>query len=577
MHVATTRRHYTGKDGGQRIYETHLLRRSYRDGEKVRNETLSNLSHLPPEAIAAIRAVLAGDHVVVAGERFRVERSRPHGHVAAVHAMAGRLGFPGLLGEPGRMRDVAFALLIARVIRPASKLATRRWWADTTLAADLGIDNASRDEVYAALDWLADQQDAIETQLAARHLTEGGMALFDVSSSWVTGRCCPLAAFGYSREARRDYPQITYGLLTDPAGRPVAARVFAGNTADPTAFTEIPTLLRDRFGLSEMIIVGDRGMLTTARIETLRAAGGFGWVSALRAPAVAALAAENGPLQLSLFDEQNLAEISHPNYPGERLICCRNPALAEQRARKRGELIDATQTALGRIQAQVQAGRLVDPVKIGLRVGRVAGKHKVAKHFILDISRGHFSFTQNSDAIAAEAALDGIYVLRTPVPAEQMSSTDVVRAYKNLANIERDFRSLKTIDLQLRPIHHYTPTRVRAHVFLCALAGYLIWHLRQALAPLTFTDEQPPQRSDPVAPARRSTGADRKAATKHTGDGEQARSFRDLLDHLSTLTRNTIAVTVAEHTTQFEQLTVPTRTQQHAFELLQTAIPLELK
>jgi len=441
MHVATTRRHYTGKDGGQRIYETHLLRRSYRDGEKVRNETLSNLSHLPPEAIAAIRAVLAGDHVVVAGERFRVERSRPHGHVAAVHAMAGRLGFPGLLGEPGRMRDVAFALLIARVIRPASKLATRRWWADTTLAADLGIDNASRDEVYAALDWLADQQDAIETQLAARHLTEGGMALFDVSSSWVTGRCCPLAAFGYSRDARRDYPQITYGLLTDPAGRPVAARVFAGNTADPTAFTEIPTLLRDRFGLSETIIVGDRGMLTTARIETLRAAGGFGWVSALRAPAVAALAAENGPLQLSLFDEQNLAEISHPNYPGERLICCRNPALAEQRARKRGELIDATQTALGRIQAQVQAGRLVDPVKIGLRVGRVAGKHKVAKHFILDISRGHFSFTQNSDAIAAEAALDGIYVLRTPVPAEQMSSTDVVRAYKNLANIERDFRS----------------------------------------------------------------------------------------------------------------------------------------
>ena len=416
MHVATTRRHYTGKDGGQRIYETHLLRRSYRDGEKVRNETLSNLSHLPPEAIAAIRAVLAGDHVVVAGERFRVERSRPHGHVAAVHAMAGRLGFPGLLGEPGRMRDVAFALLIARVIRPASKLATRRWWADTTLAADLGIDNASRDEVYAALDWLADQQDAIETQLAARHLTEGGMALFDVSSSWVTGRCCPLAAFGYSRDARRDYPQITYGLLTDPAGRPVAARVFAGNTADPTAFTEIPTLLRDRFGLSEMIIVGDRGMLTTARIETLRAAGGFGWVSALRAPAVAALAAENGPLQLSLFDEQNLAEISHPNYPGERLICCRNPALAEQRARKRGELIDATQTALGRIQAQVQAGRLVDPVKIGLRVGRVAGKHKVAKHFILDISRGHFSFTQNSDAIAAEAASTASTCCAPPSP-----------------------------------------------------------------------------------------------------------------------------------------------------------------
>lgn len=556
---------------------SHLLRRTYREDGKVRHETLANVSMLPEEAIGALRAVLAGEHVVVAGTGFVLQRSQPHGHVAAVHQMARRLGLPELLGAPGRLRDVAFALLIARVVRPGSKLATRRWWADTTLAADLGIAEASRDEIYAGLDWLADQQDHVEARLAARHLTDGGLALFDLSSSWVTGRCCPLAAFGYSRDARHDHPQITYGLLTDAAGRPVAVRVFGGNTADPAAFTEIPALLRDRFGLSQMVIVGDRGMLTTARIDALKALGGFGWVSALRAPAVAALAADDGPLQLSLFDEQSLAEITHPDYPAERLICCRNPNQAAQRTRKRGELLDATQTALARVRAQVAAGRLVDPVKIGLRVGKLVGKHKMAKHFILDIGPGRFSFTRNTATIAAEAALDGIYVLRTSVTADHMSSADVVRAYKNLANVERDFRSLKTIDLELRPIHHYTQTRVRAHVFLCALAAYLTWHLRQTLAPLTFTDEHPPEQTDPVAPARRSAAADRKAATKQTVHGDQARSFRDLLDHLGTLTRNTIAVTVAGHTTQFEQLTIPTNTQRRVFELLQTPIPLELK
>ena len=577
MHVSTTRRHYTGKDGRERVYETHLLRRSFREGAKVRNETLANLSHLPAEAIAAIRAVLGGEHLVVAGEGFVLERSRPHGHVAAVHAMARRLRLPGLLGEPGRMRDLAMALLIARVVRPGSKLATRRWWADTTLAADLGVADASRDEVYAALDWLADRQDTIEAALAARHLTDGGMAMFDLSSSWVTGRHCPLAAFGHSRDARRDHPQITYGLLTDTAGRPVAVRVFPGNTADPTAFTDIPTLLHHTFGLSEVVIVGDRGMLTTARVDALKSLGGFGWVTALRAPAVAALAAEQGPLQLSLFDQANLAEIAHPDYPGERLICCRNPALAAERARKRTELLDATETTLSKIAAAVDAGRLVDPVKIGLRVGKAAGRHKMAKHFTLDIGPGQFTHTRDQAAIDAEAALDGIYVLRTSVPATQMTTGEVVRAYKNLANVERDFRSLKTIDLDLRPIHHYTATRVRAHVFLCTLAAYLTWHLRAALAPLTFTDEHPPERADPVAPARRSAAADRKAATKTTTDGDETRSFRDLLDHLATLTRNTVAVTIAEHTTRFEQLTVPTHAQQHAFELLRTAVPLELK
>jgi hypothetical protein len=577
MHVSTTRRHYVGKDGQARVYETHLLRRSFRDGEKVRNETLANLSHLPGEAIAAVRAVLAGEHLVGAGTGFVLERSLPHGHVAAVQAMARRLGFPALLGEPGRMREVAFALIVARVVRPGSKLATRRWWTDTTLAADLGVAEASRDEVYAALDWLAAHQDGIETRLAARHLTDGGMALFDLSSSWVTGRRCPLAAFGYSRDARRDHPQITYGLLTDPAGRPVAVRVFPGNTGDPTAFAGIPGLLRETFGLREVVVVGDRGMLTTARVQALNAAGGFGWVTALRAPAVAALAADGGPLQLSLFDQQNLAEITHPDYPGERLICCHNPAQATQRARNRGELLDATDTALARIATAVATGRLVDPVKIGMRVGKAIGRHKMAKHFTVDIGPGHLTYTRNQAAIDAEAALDGIYVLRTSVPAEQMTTGDVVRAYKNLANVERDFRSLKTIDLDLRPIHHHTETRVRAHVFLCALAAHLTWHLREQLAPLTFTDEQPPEPTDPVAPARRSAAADRKATTKTTTDGDQARSFRDLLDHLGTLTRNTVVVTVAGHTTRFEQLTVPTRTQQRAFELLDTAVPLQLK
>ena len=590
MHVARITTRYRDKAGRERTYVSHLLRRSYREAGKVKHENLANLSALSDEAIAAVRAVLAGAHLALAGSGadaagaagggglggLVLERSRPHGHVAAVHALTRRLGFPELLGEPSRMRDVAFALLIARAVRPGSKLATRRWWADTTLAADPGIADASRDEVYAALDWLAARQQEIETRLAARHLRDGGLALFDLSSSWVTGRRCPLAAYGYSRDARRDHPQITYGLLTDPAGRPVAVRVFPGNTADPTAFAEIPGLLRETFGLSEVVVVGDRGMLTTARIDALKALGGFGWVTALRAPQVAALAAEDGPLQLSLFDEQNLAEITHPDYPGERLIACRNPALADERARKRAALLAATEAGLAKVAAAVQAGRLADPAKIGIRVGRVAGKHKMAKHFRLDIGPGRFAFARDTEAIDAEAALDGLYLLRTTVPAETLDTAAVVRAYKNLVHVERDFHSLKTIDVELRPIHHHTETRVRAHVLLCMLAGYLTWHLRAALAPLTFTDETPPHRPDPVAPAHRSPAAATKAATKRTADGGEARGFRDLLDHLGTLTRNTVAVTVAGHTTRFEQLTVPTPTQQRAFDLLGAPVPLSL-
>jgi hypothetical protein len=581
VHVSTHRRHYVGKDGVIRDYETHLLRRSYREDGKVKNETVANLSHLPADLIEMIRASLAGQAFVPAAAAATVARSRPHGHVAAVHAQAKALGLPGLLGPAGRDRDIALALIIARVCRPTSKLATTRWWADTTLAADLGVADATTDEVYAAMDWLAGRQDAIEAKLVRTHLSGPGnpdrLALFDLSSSWVTGRCCPLAARGYSRDGKKGLPQIEYGLLTDPAGRPVAVRVFPGNTADPTAFTTIVEAVKDTFKLKDMVMVGDRGMITSARVHELRELGGFGWVTALRAPAIAALAADDGPLQMSLFDQVNLAEISHPDYPGERLVACRNPALATERARKRLSLLESTDTELAKIAAAVYAGRLTGAGKIGVRVGKVVGRYKMAKHYTLDITDDRFAFTRDEDQIAAEAALDGLYVIRTTVPAEQMDAAKVVATYKSLARVERDFRSLKAIDLDLRPIHHYTETRVRAHVFICMLASYLVWHLRQAWAPLTFTDENRPDPLDPVAPARRSRGADAKAASKTTTDELPATSFTALLDHLGTLAR--VDLRYGDHDTgpTVPTLAIPTATQRRAFELLSAVIPLTLK
>ena len=576
MHVATTRRQH-----GDKVYETHLLRRSYREDGKVKNQTLANLSHLPPEALVVIKATLRGQVLVPADASVEITRSLPHGHVAAIYAQARALGFPGLLGPPGRNRDMVLALIIARVARPASKLATTRWWADTTLAHDLGVADASTDEVYAAMDWLAGRQDAIEAKLVRAHLTGPGnpdrLALFDLSSSWVTGSHCPLAARGYSRDGKKGLPQIEYGLLTDPDGRPVAVRVFPGNTADPTAFTTIATDVRTTFGLHDMVMVGDRGMITSARIEHLRELGGFGWVTALRAPAIAALAADDGPLQMSLFDEMDLAEITHPDYPGERLIACRNPALATERARKRLALLDATDSELAKITAAVTASRLVGAGAIGIRVGKTIGRYKMAKHYTLTITGDEFTYTRNQSAIDAEAHLDGVYIIRTTVPATQMSPDKVVATYKSLARVERDFRSMKSIDLDLRPIHHYTETRVRAHVLICALAAYLVWHLRQAWAPLTFTDENRPEPADPVAPARRSTAADRKAATKTTTDDLPARSFTSLLDHLATLTRNDIRFLDINNTPIISQLALPTPTQRRAFELLGTPIPLKLK
>src|SRR5512144_2107680 len=526
VHVTTHRRHYVGKDGVERDYATHLLRRSWREGGKVRNETVANLSHLPDELIEVIRRSLAGEVFVPAGEAAKITRSTPHGHVAAVWTQAKALGLPGLLGPAGRQRDLAMALIIARVLKPGSKLATTGWWADTTLGIDLDIAAASTDEVYAAMDWLYSRQDAIEATLAKRHLAPAvntsRMALFDVSSSWMEGTVCPLAARGYSRDPKKTRAQSESGLLTGPEGRPVAIRVFAGNTADPSAFTDAVKLVTEKFGLDQMVMVGDRGMITSARIDALRADPGhqLGWLSALRAPAIKTLAGEGGPLQMSLFDQQDLAEITHPDYPGERLIACRNPALAEERARKREVLLAATEAALASTLAAVESGRLRGADKIGVKVGKLIDRYKLAKHFAVAITDTSLTLTRRAAQIEAEAALDGLYLLRTSVPAEHLDAPGVVAAYKNLAHVERDFRSIKTDDLDLRPVFHRLEDRVRAHVLIVMLAGYLTWHLRRALAPLTFTDQHPPVRTDPVAPAPRSPAADRKAS-RHRDDHDQ--------------------------------------------------------
>jgi hypothetical protein len=572
MHVETSRSHQVLRDGTERTYERHLLRRSFRDGAKVRKETLANLSQLPPDAITAVRAVLAGKTLIDADAAFEVTRSRQHGHAAAVAVMARKLGFPALLGPPGPHRDLAYALVLSRVLRPSSKLSTAGWWDDVTLGPDLGVAGASTDDLYAAMDWLTARQDDIEKQLAARHLHQGGIAMFDLSSSWVEGRHCELAAYGYSRDGKRGKPQIEYGLLTDKDGRPVAVRVFAGNTADPKAFPEAVTAVRGNFGLQQMIMVGDRGMITSARIKDLRELEGMAWITCLRHPAIKKLMAGDGPLQLSLFDEQDLAEISSPDFPGERLIACRNPFEAAKRVRTREALLQATEADLGAIAARVAAGRIKDPDKIGVAAGKIVNKRKVAKHFLLDIGEGRITWRRDQASITAEAATDGIYVIRTPVPAGTLDAAGAVAAYKDLANLERDFRHIKAEDLDLRPIYHRLEDRVRGHVLICMLACYLTWHLRQAWAPLTYTDEHPPARVNPVAPARRSPSADAKAACK-TGPGKQPiRSFRDLIDHLATLTRDTIVVggqTVAK-------LTTPTPTQRRAFDLIGAPIPLTL-
>jgi len=585
VHVVRVKKSHADKQGQRRDYESVYLRRTYRDGDKVRNETVANLTMLPASSITAIEATLKGQTLIPAGCEFSITRSLRHGHVAAVSAMAHRLGFPALLGPACRSRDLVLALVISRVIRPASKLSTRAGWPDTTLGVDLGVADASTDEIYAAMDWLAGRQDAIERKLATKHLAPqvnpSRLALFDLTSSWVTGRCCELAAHGYSRDGKKGCEQIEYGVLTDPEGRPVAVRVVPGSTADPVAFTEIVSEIPAAFGITDLVLVGDRGMITSARITMLRELNDdadtptdFGWITALRAPAIAKLARDDGPLQMSLFDTQDLAEIAHPDYPDERLIACRNPALAAERARKRDDLLQATEKELTRIGERVARGTLSGAAEIGKALGKVSGKYKVDKHFATTITDTSFTFERNQTAIAAEAALDGIYVLRTSVDADSLDAAGIVDSYKKLANVERDFRIIKVDDLDLRPIYHRLDQRVRAHVLLCLLACYLVWHLRKAWAPLTFTDEHPPARDNPVAPAHRSASAAAKATTKHDANGNPLRSFRGLLDHLGTLTRDHIRY----HDTDIDidKLTEPTPDQRRAFDLIDSPIPLTI-
>ena len=573
------------KSGEQRVYESVLVRRTYRDGGTVRHETLANLSALPADAVAAIEATLKGERLVPARQAVTITASLPHGHVAAVHAMAVKLGLPALLGPACAGRDLALALVISRVVAPSSKLSTLTWWADTTLGTDLGAAAASTDQVHAAMDWLAGRQDAIEAKLAARHLgpeaDPSRMALSGLSSSWVEGRRCPLAARGYSRDGKKGRLQIEYGLLTDPEGRPVAVRVFPGNTGDPAAFTAIVDVVRKKFGLAKMVMAGDRGMITSARIRALNKAedgtelpGAYGWITALRAPAIRKLMAGDSPLQLSLFDEQNLAEITSDDFPGERLVACRNPVLAADRARTRDELLAATEKLLAPIIARVQAGKLAGAGAIGVAAGKVISKYKTGKHFNLTITDTSLTVTRSQAQIDEEAALDGFYVLRTPIPAAELDAPGVVTAYKNLKYAERDFRHLKADDLDLRPVYHHLEERVRSHVLICMLGCYLTWHLRRAWAPLTFTDENPPAPDDPVAPARRSAAAQAKASYQHDQAGRPYRSFRGLLAHLATLTRN--QVRFAGATATVPMLAEPTSEQRAAFQLIGAPIPLTL-
>jgi len=568
VHVATTSRHYKGK-----IYHTHLLRRTYRVGSQVRHETLGNISHLPAPLIEIIRRSLAGETFLPLTDAFQIQQSWPHGHVQAVLGTIRQLGLDQVIhSKSSRQRDLVVAMIAERLLHPCSKLATTRLWNTTTLAEELAVADADEDELYAALDWLLARQPRIEQKLAQRHLGEGALVLYDVTSSYYEGRCCPLAQFGHNRDGKKDRPIIVYGVLTDGEGRPIAAQVYAGSTGDPATVPDQVEKLRKRFGLVRVVLVGDRGMLTAAQIDKLQQHPGLGWVSALRGPAIRELV-DTGALQLSLLDEQNLAEIRSPAYAGERLMACYNPLLAEERKRKRGELLAATEKELTRIGQEV-ARRKRTPLKkeeIGLKVGAVLNRFKVQKHFALTIDDGLLRWSRRAESIQREAELDGIYVIRTSEQGPSWSAADTVRRYKSLAPVERAFRCLKGIDLRIRPIYHRTPDHVRAHVFLCLLAYYVEWHMRQWLAPLLFDDEELPasrQRRDPVAPATASAAAQRKKRLRQTGDGLPVHSFSTLLQVLATRTRNSCSLPSQPTSAAFQLLSSPTPLQARAFQLL---------
>ncbi len=551
-----------------------LLRESYREGTKVRKRTLANLSALAAEQVDAIRRTLKGETLVPVAELFEIVRSRHHGHVQAVRAAMKQLGFESLVASrPSRERDLILAMVIARILEPTSKLATTRWWHTTTLPELVGVADADEDDLYAALDWLITRQEHIEKKLAARHLHKGGFVLYDLSSSYFEGTTSPLAARGYNRDGKSGKLQVNYGLLTDPRGRPVAVSVFEGNTGDPKTLMPQVEKLQKTFALDQLVLVGDRGMISQTQINELKQRDGIDWITALRTGAIRKLV-DGGHIQLGLFDQRNLFEVTHPDFPGERLVACRNPQLALLRAHKRQALLEATSRELEKVRGMTSRGTIKGQDAIGVRIGKVVDKYKMSKHVVLDIRDDGFDFHLDDDKVAAEAALDGIYVIRTSVPAQRLAADDVVRSYKMLSQVERAFRSLKTIDLEVRPIRHRLEDRVKAHIFLCMLAHYVVWHMIESWRELLFCDEdqQAKNTRDPVAPAKRSNAALDKVHSKVLDDGTPVHSFQTLLKDLSSIVSNTCrrpgASTAGEPT--FNLVTTPSPTQQRAYDLLKS-------
>ncbi|MCH8177849.1 MAG: IS1634 family transposase [Proteobacteria bacterium] len=550
-----------------------LLRESYRENGKVKSRTLANLSKLPAESIEVLRRSLKGEQMVPSAEAFEVLSSPHHGHVEAVLFTMRRLDLARCIdSRSSPQRDLVLAMIAARILAPNSKLATTRWWQDTTLPAILGVEDADEDDLYAALDWLLERQERIEKKLAARHLDDDSLVLYDLSSSYFEGSSCPLAAFGHNRDGKKGKLQVNYGLLTNAQGIPVSVSVFKGNTADPKTLLIQVRRVRETFDIERFVIVGDRGMITQKQIDSLQTQEGIEWITALRSDAIRQLI-DNEALQIDLFDERNLFELSHPDFPGERLVACRNPQLAKRRGEKRRSLLEATAKELDKVCGMVERGRLKGEDKIGVRVGKVINKYKVAKHFILDIKANRFVHSLDEDQIAAEASLDGLYVIRTSLDKQHISAEDAVRNYKRLSNVERAFRSMKTMDLHVRPIHHRLEGRVRAHIFLCMLAYYVLWHMVDAWRELLFCDEDQDAKTtrDPVAPATRSPAALHKVHTRTLDDGTEAHSFQTLLHHLSTIVRNECKITdAAADAPHFEITTTPNAKQQRAYELLKT-------
>lgn len=552
-----------------------LLREGYREGGKVKNRTLANLSKLPPEAIEALRRVLKGQHLVSSEELFEIveDGSRAHGNVEAVVTAMRRLKFPSLISSRScRERDLVVAMVAGRILKAQSKLAMTRWWSCTTLPEMLNVDSADEDELYEAMDWLLKRQSRIEKKLARRHLEEGGLALYDLSSSYFEGLTCPLAKIGHNRDGKKGKLQVNYGLLTNKAGVPVAVSVFDGNSGDPKTLLPQVEKIRAEFGISRFVLVGDRGMITQKQVDALRKVENTDWITALRPEAIRKLLMD-GCIQMGLFDERNLFEIEHPDWPGERLVACLNHELAERRRIKRTDLIQATVTELEKVRGMVSRGRLRDKAKIGIRVGKVVNKYKMAKHFVLTIDDDSFEYSIDQDKVNQEAALDGIYVIRTSLEKQAMSADDAVRNYKQLANVERAFRCLKSVDLMVRPIRHRLEERVRAHIFLSVLAYYVQWHMVEAWRPMLFADEDQDAKNhrDPVSPAARSQAARKKVAAKRLDDGSRAHSFRTLLDHLSEIVKNTCRyVDSKPDSPTFDMVTSPNPTQLRALELLRS-------